>query len=285
MVSDNWTLQPPDVEEEEEEVSTEEEITEEVVDEVEEIEEESTTETEAPSFADKSEVESLKSMITDLTRSVGRIQSLSDRLNNSSNDEVIKDLRTQLSENYSNTTDLLTELVSGLDPDLVSPTVLAKVQEAKEASTRAAAKASLEELVEQMVDQRVPKRPEPDTQTTTGGKSPLEIQIEEEIQSYDLDPDSDYFDWKEAQALFNQQPDMASAERAVKTYFRTKIREAVLAENSATARQVRKESAGKAPKPGGPVGSEEDQLKRFATADPGGENLESSMQLLKKILA
>lgn len=186
----NWNLAPDDVEEtpEEEGAATPEE-------------QESTDEVEAPTFDGNAVLERLaaleqankqaEAIAADLRRSVGRVQSLVDRIDKTSGEARTK-LEAELDTRYLEMTGLLGETVGSIDPAILPDSVRQRVNQAQTVAQQRAATAQVERMINERVAAATP-------QPTATDEIPREWLVWEQsankrITEAGLDPAT--FDWQ-----------------------------------------------------------------------------------------
>lgn len=165
--------------------------------------EESTPVEEAPAF-DSSEVlerlskleqanKQAESIASDLRRSVGRVQSLVERIEKSSGEARVK-LESQLEERYGEMTALLGETVNNIDPAILPDAVRQRVSNVQQTAQQRRAQAELERMIAE--------RTQPQQQVANG--IPPEWLAWEQVANKklaDAGVDADSIDWNYANYL------------------------------------------------------------------------------------
>ncbi len=195
------------------------------------------------------EYEKDKETVLDLRRSVGRLQAELEKLGKVeqiTDADVDAKVKTEL----GGTQEILAELLNGMDDTVIDPSLRAKINGVIENSRRAAERDSLVKEVEDKV-RVIVKEATPEPQGT--GRSPLEIEIVEEIQGYGLD-DKD-FDWSEASRVFSN-----SGDGALRNWFRGQIAEKLEEDRADKRRQSRKDDSQGSPDPAGTPRSDHEKL-------------------------
>ena len=142
---------------------------------------------------------------------VGRVQSLSDKLEKQNDPKVEEKVRAALTEVY----DVLGTVSDNLDPAILPDQARQRVSSAREAARRAAEKLEREREIEAAIAARTPQ-PVPQTPNPAAG---LEAQLVATITSAGLDPDNPGFNWQHASTLLNG----PGGEAAVRDYFAKQI--------------------------------------------------------------
>ena len=187
-MTSNWMLQPDELEVVEE-VSTEP------------VETDETTDTpEAPSQEDlvleriaalEKANERADAISTDLRRSVGRVQSLLDRMETATG-KTKADLESALEERFNEVSGLLEEVSGNIDPAILPDNVKDKVRNARAQAAQRSAAVNIDKLVEEKIAAMLPK---PVTNEVPADWRAFERQMESSIKAAGLDPDGDEFDW------------------------------------------------------------------------------------------
>lgn len=191
----------------------------------------------------RAEVEALKqnqTVVEDLKRSVGRIQSLAEKFSNASTDTQRAELQKQIDDRFRSIEGQLGDVVSGLDDTVLDPATRQRILNARTAAEQAAA-------VQRAVDEAIAKRsPQPAPQATQTQASPLEQELVSTIEAAGLDPDGPLFDWA---AMSKMVVDDRTG-RTVRAHVLGKILEARAEESAASRRTAAKQQAGGgAPRP------------------------------------
>ena len=241
---------------------------------------------EQPSEEDKlaaleAEVERLKNLegvATDLRRSVGRIQSLEQKLQQESTnrDSVVEEINKQ----FGGVHELLSTVVENIDETALDAATKARVRQAYESSRNAAQTASLRKEASQealnTLRQQFPQLFQ--NQANTQNQSvpddlvqkaqQIERTVEVLFEDRELNPDDPQFKplWDEGANLIRQ----GKSDADVRKFFREKLN-ALSSEEAATdRRQAAKNRAGRgSPSPAGPSGDAADRLGSTKNLDEG----------------
>lgn len=230
----NWSLLP-DAPDDAEEVATEPVATDEVSEVVEEPNQwdEVTKRIAALEEANKR----AESLGTDLRRSVGRVQSILDRMETATG-KTRADLEASLDEKFSELSGLLEDVSGNIDPAILPDSVKEKVRSARQQAAQRAAAVNIDKLVAEKVQAMMPT-PTPTNDIPVEWRA-FEREMEATIKAAGLDPDNkEVFDWQYAGYLLTQ-----GRMDAAKSYF-----ESTIETNSPNAAklQAKKEAASESP--------------------------------------
>ena len=206
-----------------------------------------------------------KETVTDLRRSVGRLQAELKKLSELeqlTDADVDSKVKTEL----GSTQELLADVVNSMDDTVIDPSLRAKINKTIEDAKRAADRDSLTRDVETKV-KAIIKESLPADQNPA--RSSLETAIVEEIQGYGLDDTT--FDWSAASDILN-----SDGEAALRKYFRDQIVDRLDEDRADKRRQARKEDSTTSPDPKGPNRSDDEKLKQ------GGATLADQIEILRK---
>lgn len=179
-----------------------------------------------------------EALATDLRRSVGRVQSIMDRMEKSTG-ATRAELETKLEERFGELSGLLEDVSGNIDEAILPAAVKDKVRTVRAQAAQRNAAVNIDKLVEDKIAAMTGAAAPP-----TGAIPPewisFEKELESNIRSAGLDPDNrDLFDWNYAGYLMQQ-----GRRDAVKSYFDSII------EANAPANmklQEKKDSAPKSP--------------------------------------
>ena len=177
-----------------------------------------------------------ESLGTDLRRSVGRVQSILDRMETATG-KTRSDLEASLDEKFSELSGLLEDVSGSIDPAILPDSVKEKVRSARQQAAQRSAAVNIDKLVEEKV--RALTAPAPSNDIPPEWRS-FENVMEANIKAAGLDPDNkEMFDWNYAGYLLSN-----GRMEAAKQYF-----DATIESNSSTNTklQSKKEAAGELP--------------------------------------
>ena len=192
----NWSLQPEEVE-----------VVEEVV--TEPVATDETTETdEAPAQEDLvlSRIAALEeankradALGTDLRRSVGRVQSILDRMETATG-KTKAELESALDERFNELSGLLEDVSTNIDDAILPDSVKDKVRTARAQAANRSAAVNIDKLVEEKIAAMI-KPQTPVNDGVTPEMRLFERLMETQIKSAGLDPDGGDFDWQYVKLL------------------------------------------------------------------------------------
>ena len=194
----NWSLQPD-----------EPVVADEVVEEATPTTEEEPATSEAPNPMDEFEKrlasleianKQAEVISTDLRRSVGRVQSIMDRLE-SSTGKTRNELEAALDERLSEMTGLLEDVSVNIDDAILPAQVKDKVRNVRAQAAQRAAAVNIDKLVEEKIAAMLPPAP---TNEVPADWRAFELTMEKQIKDAGLNPDGGDFDWKYVGALLAQ---------------------------------------------------------------------------------
>lgn len=227
----NWSLQPDELEVPED-VSTEPVDTE--------------TETEIPEAPSQEDLvleriaalekanERADAISTDLRRSVGRVQSLLDRMETATGKTKL-DLESALEERFNEVSGLLEEVSGNVDSAILPDSVKEKVRNARAQAAQRSAAVNIDKLVEEKIAAMLPR---PQSNEVPADWRAFERQMESSIKAAGLDPDGDEFDWPYVGTLL-----AAGRRDSAENYFTSIIE----AHTNGAKLQAKKESAAESP--------------------------------------
>jgi hypothetical protein len=187
----------------------------------------------------------VEAQLSDLRRSVGRVQSLASQFNTGKATDTTGD---ELREKFQETSEQLDMLVTGLD-GVIDPETRDKLITARQQARAVAERTSLRnEIIAELTPAPAAQPNQADAVTQLANA--YEKQLIGEIEAFDLDPnDTEVFDWSKAGSYFQ-----AGDYDGMTKYIRGQIREAITADTPAARRQARKGAANPAPTPQDPGG-------------------------------
>lgn len=152
---------------------------------------------------------------TDFRRSVGRVQSILDRMETATG-KTRADLEASLDQKFSELAGLLEDVSGNIDPAILPDAVKEKVRSARQQAAQRSAAVNIDKLVEEKVAAMVPK---PATNDIPAEWRLFERDMESSIKAAGLDPDNrEMFDWNYAGYLLSQ-----GRTAAAKAYFDSTI--------------------------------------------------------------
>ena len=153
---------------------------------------------------------------TDLRRSVGRVQSILDRMETATG-KTRADLEASLDEKFSELSGLLEDVSGNIDTAILPNSVKEKVRSARQQAAQRSAAVNIDKLVQEKVQAMLPV-PTPTNDVPADWRL-FEREMEATIKSAGLDPDNkEIFDWQYAGYLLSQ-----GRKDAAKLYFDTTI--------------------------------------------------------------
>lgn len=179
-----------------------------------------------------------RELITDLRRSVGRSQSLVERYQKT-NDE----LRTELRKQNESTAQILGAIVNGIDDSVIDPNLKRRVAEAQRQIQADADRESMKNEIRREIGyDPANAEAEQERAALQTQANELAADLEDQMGAMGIDPDE--FDWNGLKEQFlNTDP------RTARRWAMGKIREAVVAAQTATRRDTRR-STTKTPRGG-----------------------------------
>ena len=178
-----------------------------------------------------------ETLSTDLRRSVGRVQSILDRMETATG-QTRADLESSLNDKFNELSGLLEDVSGSIDPAILPDSVKEKVRSARQQAAQRAAAVNIDKLVAEKVQAMMPT-PVPTNDVPAEWRA-FEREIETTIKAAGLDPDNrEMFDWNYAGYLLGQ-----GRMDAAKAYFASTV-ESNLPNNDKL--QSKKESAPNSP--------------------------------------